>query len=72
MNESVMITQIYYPIIEFSKLVYAAFPIMLIILGLSFIVSSVRSEPWGNSIYGLGITSGIVCILTGILLMVIL
>ena len=72
MNEAVTITPFYYFLMGFAKLVYAAFPILVIILGVSFIVQSVRSEPWGNSVYGLGIVTGIGFILVGILLMVIL
>ena len=72
MNEAVTITLFYYFMMEFAKLVYAAFPIIVIILGISFILQSVHSEPWGNSIYGIGLVTGIGFILVGILLMVIL
>jgi len=72
MNESVTITPMYYFLMEFAKLVYAALPIIVIILGLSLIIGSVRPEPWGGSIYGFGIVTGIALIFLGILLVVVL
>jgi len=72
MNESVTITPMYYFLMEFARLVYAALPIIVIILGLSLIIGSVRPEPWGGSIYGFGIVAGLGFILVGILLSVIL
>ena len=72
MNEVVTITPFYYFMMEFAKLVYATFPIILIIIGLSFVVQSVRTEPWGNTIFGEGIIIGFVFIFIGMLLMVIL
>ena len=71
MNESVTITPMYYFLMEFARLVYAALPIFVMILGASFIVQSVHSEPWGNTIYGLGIVTGIALIFLGILLVVV-
>ena len=72
MIEVTTATPIYYFLMEFAKLVYAAFPIMVIFIGMSFIIGSIRPEPWGGSIYGLGIISGIAFIIVGILLAVIL
>jgi len=72
MIENSTVTPMYYFLMEFAKLVYAAFPIFVIILGASFIVQSVHSEPWGNTIYGLGIVTGIALIFLGILLVVVL
>lgn len=73
MNEAVTITPIYYLLMTFAELVYAMFPMIMIIAGVGFILQSVHTESWGSThIYGFGIVSGIGFILVGILLMVIL
>ena len=55
MIEVTTATPIYYFLIEFAKLVYAALPIMVIFLGMSFIIGSIRPEPWGvvSMVWGL-------------------
>ena len=73
MNEAVTITPMYYFLMTFAELVYAMFPMIMIIAGVGFILQSVHTEPWGSThIYGFGLLSGFIFIVFGILLMVIL
>ena len=72
MNEAVTITPFYYFMMEFARLVYAAFPLIVVIAGCSLIVGCVRTEPWGNSVDGRVFFLGAGLVIVGILLMVIL
>jgi hypothetical protein len=72
MNEAVTIPPIYYFLMEFSRLVYASFPIIVIITGISFVIQSVHHEPWGNSVNVNMTVSGLFFILIGFLLMAVM
>ena len=71
MNEAVTITPFYYFLMEFVKLVLVAFPLIVVIAGLSLIIGSIRPEPWGGSIDGLGVVAGFGVIIVGIFIAVI-
>lgn len=72
MNEAVTMTPFYYFMMEFAKFVYAIFPIIMVFVGVSFIIQSINTEPWGTSVYPLGIYTGILLTIFGFILLVVL
>lgn len=65
-----MITETDYYILHFARIIYEAFPVIMLISGVGIILSSVHTEPWGTSVYYLGVCFGIAFIVGGIALMV--
>jgi hypothetical protein len=72
MNEAVTITPMYYFLMTFAELVYAMFPMIMIMAGVGFILQSVRTEPWGTSWYPPATYVGVFLVVSGFALMVML
>ena len=68
MNEAVTITPLYDLLMQFSSIVYAAFPMIIILVGVGAIVTSIHTEPWGVAWYPPGTLLGIILMVLGVLL----
>ena len=70
MNEAVTITPLYDLLIQFSHVLYAAIPMIIIIAGVGAVIGSIRTEPWGVSWYPPATLLGLILIVLGVLLAV--
>ena len=70
MNETVTITPLYDLLVQFSHVLYAAIPMMIIIAGVGAIIGSIHTEPWGGSWYPPATLLGLILIVLGIILAV--
>ena len=70
MIEAVTITPLYDLLVQFSHVLYAAIPMMIIIAGVGAIIGSIHVEPWGGFWYPPGTVLGIILLLLGIILVV--
>ena len=68
MNEAVTIMPLYDLLVQFSHVLYAAIPMMIIIAGVGAIVGSIHTEPWGVAWYPPGTLLGIILMVLGVLL----